>query len=1371
MTVVWDQVDSSGFGYVTFDPRGCNVDCYSPTTIRVPVIQSNGTIVGPQSICVKSYARYELPQWPTTDIQWEIIGNDSNNLAEIILTDQRNEVIVYPYVPDTLILKATYINTLTGCSGVATFVITVEPRVEIMGDTQFCVGSVTWFTTGSGQPAEWTLFDADENLIATQSGTHQFQYQFNTPGNYVLSTSGSVMCEGEQKTITVYPQPDSVQATSILGNRIICPTQPYTYTISNADPNFTYTWSVQNGSFVGSNQGTSVIVSYQASGPYSLSVVKQSISPIVCNSSPTVLSIELQTVPVTVMSENNVSSVCANTYQDFFAYQTGTSQLYTQGEVYTWSLSDTGMGSVTSGQGTPSASILWYNVDTPTVVNVILTIQKCTLPPQVFSYTVTVVPIPLIEITGPTEVCSGASFQLQVASLNGVALDPMSIVTWNGSGSPIQGGLTHTFNFLNNGSSNIGRTITATIETPNGCTVSTNVAVFNVTLLPGPPASLSIFSGGNSFCDENDINTLLEIGTSIAGLNITWYQDNVILNPQPIPNTQLLVTSSLGFGSYKFRVVDSNGCVSFSNTVQIRQDCNETAECILDPMPVLTNLSFNDCGIVYLNGSTTVPPIGESYKIVGPNFNQNDYTASSFVAEAGEYHIDYKALYQCQNPPFNMVNLRDYKKVTVPYVPKFSYQKICNQNTNFTLTFFDETNFFAPVYNRSVIYFIRESHLPSSSNVLVTGTSISNLGSGSYIITQVVQGVLDGVLQAPCSYELEIELQTMSDGIFPFVSNVIKCYNTSVEFEVFESLPSDTFSWTFDENAQSTLRVPQRVFTTSGLHTVHVVVTSAMGCSRALTLDVFIPEKCFNGDVAVQPNPPSVCDGQGVTLTYQPAAGSPDLCAVDTYVWMNGLQAVTPAVNAPQLVVTEPGSYWLKLFSQNLCEYATPSRISPVFKPLPTLHLSAAATACSGETYEVKASTNATAISWYLNGILQPVLSNVMQPSFYDLPTGTNIIEAVSTLNGCSTSSSLTVEVMPAPTDLEIYPPQLESCSPYRYRLTAHTSTPNAHFMWSDGQTGSTIYVGAGGPYRVTATIGGCSVSAQIDVPKDPAVYSWIFPSGCYDACKENLGTLIGPRVLLPYWDWSFNNQIELQGHDSFPTPFDVNQTGEYTFTLDTGGCALTTEPLYFKELECDKCKIERIVPVKIIKNESKFCSFTIELQITSADDFFAVLSSMGGDVIVNPSAFTVFAGTHTYLFTVIPTGAYTGGVYSFEIEGINKDGKPCYSKFNLDLPPCESEEFMRNVSSTERLDVLTPYEVQLYPNPTQTQVTLRYQGIEGAVQLYVYDLTGRLMDTATIENGSGLLELPTAAYPEGMYLVVLRQSGKLLSQHKLIKN
>ncbi|WP_333694621.1 hypothetical protein, partial [Flavobacterium sp.] len=61
-------------------------------------------------------------------------------------------------------------------------------------------------------------------------------------------------------------------------------------------------------------------------------------------------------------------------------------------------------------------------------------------------------------------------------------------------------------------------------------------------------------------------------------------------------------------------------------------------------------------------------------------------------------------------------------------------------------------------------------------------------------------------------------------------------------------------------------------------------------------------------------------------------------------------------------------------------------------------------------------------------------------------------------------------------------------------------------------------------------------------------------------------------------------------------------------------------------------------------------------MQITSADDFFAVLSSMGGDVIVNPSAFTVFAGTHTYLFTVIPTGAYTGGVYSFEIEGINKD-------------------------------------------------------------------------------------------------------------------
>lgn len=51
LSVLWNNVDSSGFGYVTFNPVDCDVKCYNPTTIRVPVIMTQGVINGPTEIC------------------------------------------------------------------------------------------------------------------------------------------------------------------------------------------------------------------------------------------------------------------------------------------------------------------------------------------------------------------------------------------------------------------------------------------------------------------------------------------------------------------------------------------------------------------------------------------------------------------------------------------------------------------------------------------------------------------------------------------------------------------------------------------------------------------------------------------------------------------------------------------------------------------------------------------------------------------------------------------------------------------------------------------------------------------------------------------------------------------------------------------------------------------------------------------------------------------------------------------------------------------------------------------------------------------------------------------------------------------------
>lgn len=1357
LTVLWNSVDASGFGYVTFDPSKCHLECYSPTTIRVPVIQAKGTIVGPETLCANSSGRYKLPQWPTTDFQWELI--QEANIAEIILTDQRNEVVIKALEGGYIILKATYLNTLTNCTGIATFQIYVESSKQIVGNSNFCVGSQAIFTTSGGAAATWTLYDNQQNIITTTGPSSQFQYHFSNAGNYILSTAGSALCEGGQKVIKVINVPTAVLLANIEGDLEVCPTQPNTYNIQNADPNSVYVWTITGGNFNGSHIGPSIIASFNANGPYSLSVVRQSIDPIVCESQPTSVPISLQKVLVEIASENNATQVCANTYQDFYGYKIGTTSLYTQGEIYSWSISDTSKGSVTEGQGTNAATILWYTVAAPTVVDVILTISKCTLPPQVFTYSVTITPTPIIQINGPSSLCSGESGIYYLSLLNGVSLPSNTPVIWNNGGVLIPGTMNQPLQFNNNGDSNIGRTITAHIANVPGCNVKSNTASFDVVVKSAPAASLTIVSGGNSYCDISSINTVLAIGSATNNLIIKWYRNgDLILGAN---NTTYIATQ---LGNYSFTAENPlTGCIGTSNVVRIIYFCPTQGACTQGISPQLTNDSYNDCGTIYLVGSASPNPVNSNFRIVGPNMNTSSFSGTQFDAEAGIYHIFYNASYYCTNGDLFTKSIQ--KDVLVPYVPKFAYNTACSGDNTFTVTLFDETNLYSAVTNANVSYKYRLAGTPLGSSISIAGSQISGLAAGTYIFTQTVT--------APgydaCSTELQITLSALPSGMEIVVVNPINCYDTAVGFLVQGSSSLFSHNWSFDVTPegipQSTLEKPKRVFSSSGLHSVYVTVTNNYGCSEVLELDVMIPEKCFSGVITSIPSPASVCVSQSVTLSYVEGSGD---CPVTQYIWMNGLDPVAPAVNIPNLTVSTSGSYWVKVISEDGCEYSVLDRISPIFKPAPTLILSAPASFCVNEAVTIIASTNATAILWSVDNLPQPQYSNLTYLNLNGLSVGLHQISATAILDGCTKTNTISVLVMAAPTNVSIAQPQMISCSPYLYKLTAQSSTPNVQYSWSDGQVGSTIYVTSGGPYRVTAFGGGCHTSAQTDVPKDPEFYSWIFPSGCYDFCKESEGYLIGPRTVLSYWSWNKNTISYLAGTDSFPQQFSVGGAGDYSFTLNTGDCSLTTEPLVYSEVRCSDCDIKEVVLLDLSTNDEKFCSFDIVLNIESSDFLNAVISSVTGNMIVSPSGFSISNGSNNYQFTVIPVGNFAGGVVEFLIEGMTKEGQLCRYKFYLDLPSCgEQEATSTRITEDKRVEFST---LELYPNPTKDQVTLSYTGLDNSHQISIFDLTGRLMQLIQPTLGRTETVVDMAKYPTGVYIVVVRKEGNLISQHKLIK-
>jgi len=193
VTVTWNHVDASGFGIVTFNPNGhCDLECLIPTSVRIPVIQTNGTISGNATICFGQQERYQLPQWPATDFQWSIQGSTPTNpIATLIRTDQPNEIIVEPNQLGPIVLICNYQNTFLHCGGMATYTINVNSPEIINGPTNLCIGSSGNYNTASHDAVDWVL--TRNNTVVgggTAYGTDIFSYNFTAAGNYSLTVTG-----------------------------------------------------------------------------------------------------------------------------------------------------------------------------------------------------------------------------------------------------------------------------------------------------------------------------------------------------------------------------------------------------------------------------------------------------------------------------------------------------------------------------------------------------------------------------------------------------------------------------------------------------------------------------------------------------------------------------------------------------------------------------------------------------------------------------------------------------------------------------------------------------------------------------------------------------------------------------------------------------------------------------------------------------------------------------------------------------------------------------------------------------------------------------------------------------------------------------
>lgn len=403
ISVLWNNVGRDGFGYVTFDPRGCDVQCARPVTIKVPVIKDDIDIDGPDKICEGEQFRYSIPQWSNTEVVWKT----SPSGAQLFPSDQPNEIVFVAISPGNYMLEAIYTNTLKGCGGVSHKEIEVIPTLSIQGPTKLCVGDNEVFTNSDGLPVNWVL--EGPSGVHTGSGT-SFNHTFNVPGAYTLSLGENNFCLNSVHPIQVNPKPDAPMG--IEGPLEVCMDTPITYSVDPPQGTVLVEWGISTGHgvFVGDGIGEEVDVIWDStpsnpSIPYMLRVtyIKNG-----CSSDTEVITV----VPLNVnFNFTGAQTVCSSSYE---TYNVG----YVEGDKYEWSINPAYLGSVAEYPQNNEVEILWNDVSVPTQAMIEVKVEKCGSTYNL-AYPVTVVNAPPIDIVAPTAVCRDEPVNFDITGLTG----------------------------------------------------------------------------------------------------------------------------------------------------------------------------------------------------------------------------------------------------------------------------------------------------------------------------------------------------------------------------------------------------------------------------------------------------------------------------------------------------------------------------------------------------------------------------------------------------------------------------------------------------------------------------------------------------------------------------------------------------------------------------------------------------------------------------------------------------------------------------------------------------------------------------------------------------------------------------------------
>ena len=1357
ITVHWDNVDASGYGYVLFDSRkDCHVECPNITVIKVPVVLSKGTINGPEVACPYTAVLYRLPQWPATVYNWSITTSGTG--AVLTNTDQRNEILLNTSAPGILELKCDYYNTLLKCGGTARIQIEVVPMASLSGPLKACKSTSQTYT--SSVPADWFMIMPTGLSVNGPSGTTSWNASLSIAGTYRIGVKGKV-CAPEPLLVVVKappPAPDSIS-----GPEKACTGIPTKYFAHNAMAGTLFNWSSPTGGVFNSANGGITYATF--SSPVS-DIVQLTRSwmdlPVGCESPAISRTI---TRPTGIPEVTGLVTACVNSY---VPYNAGS---YKDAEEYEWSVVPATLGSVSANQGAYEATVLWNDVPVATPGLVIVKAKKCSTV-KIDTLAVTVSPGTTLTIT-PNNGSGCANLYTVLQVVGTPALTSYANITWSFGNRSFSGPPMLSYQ-LPNASTNQTYPVSVTVKNPNGCYTQVT-ANTQFTVLPAPVVSIS----------PKDTLYVCSLGQTITATpspdyggppSITWYYNGTAVGTG---NTYFATQP----GKYHAVATNPNGCSSITKTLTIIE-----VQCIPacpGPGPDLNILS-NDCGVVEIEANFAAGSMSHGWELKPkdpggwsqivsstPTYEKWRHTFGAI----GQYDIIFEAYYLDDSGKTCIS--RASQAVNVPLAPRLDTRVSCASG-QYVVELVDVSGPGAG------------SNFPTSYDFYEGSTFLGNSTSGTLVLPSVTSGphsytmVINRNGTTPCTTSTVITLDPLPTVSFTATLNPACVNEAAVQFV---PTPNDSslydYLWDFGDSTNNRYPKAARVYGNGSIGTVNAKLTMKdhNGCVFQVAKDILIVEDSLYGFISQ--SPPNPCMGSHAEVLYNPELYPKNSIPI-SYAWYK-LDDLLPVVSNP-IYAYEPDGYRVEVKNKYGCRLMT-SLTAVNFCNIPDPVIFGDTVYCTDSRFTMYgyAGNGAYTYTWKRNGV---TLQTSPQPNLEQANLPAGVYTYVLTLSMpnptggiCEKQSQafvLTVYSLPA--DPWIDAPALVSCTPYTLSLSAGAAAPGT-FNWSNGKSGSPITVYNGGQYRVYFTdVHGCRSKADAFVPRDPNGYLWIFPSGCYSVCDHNFPfSLPGPFGHFNNWEWQQGGVGSVTGNGAVPF-FDGSNPDVYNLALDNGLCAATSEPMNVEVkidgCSPDPCEAQYASLLNVYQQNSETaCEWFADLQFFNSSSSpipYNITSDVGW---VNPANGLVPLGGSTHTFQLMLPPAFPGGGVTLTLTYDQGPSGFCEQLINLDLEPCDRIAHQKagggnkNAATGEKnapvLPALQPL-LSLAPNPASQTVQIGYRtAASGSIELY--DVLGRRVAARAIPAATtDRWNLDVSGFVPGVYQVVLRTEGRVSLHQKL---